>query len=106
MILEKTSNKTVRNKITENIFKQDLGDKYYFLRNKEVYIVAIAEIEGLHGLPRDATTISDELQQVLHGVVCLDTNKTITPPSALRYSRRVIARVNKKEEMQRDRRER
>ena len=53
------------------------------------------EIEGAHVLPRDTTTISDELQQVLHGVGRRDANKTITPDSALKYARRVIARVNK-----------
>ena len=53
------------------------------------------EIEGAHGLPRDTTTISNELQQVLHGVGRRDVAKTITLDSALRYSRRVIARVNK-----------
>ena len=57
--------------------------------------MATAEIEGAHGLPRDTSTISDELQQVLHGVGRRDANKTITPDSALRYARRVIGRVNK-----------
>ena len=42
--------------------------------------------------------ISDELQQVLYGEVRRDANNTITPESALRYDRRVIARVNKEEE--------
>ena len=43
----------------------------------------------------DATTISDELQQVIHGMGRRDANKTIAPPSALRYSLRVITIVNK-----------
>ena len=60
--------------------------------------MATTEIEGAHGLPRDTSTISDELQQVLHGVGRRDANKTSTPPSALRYAHRVIARVNKEEE--------
>ena len=46
----------------------------------------------------DTITISNELQQVLHGVGSRDANKTITPDSALRYARRVIACVNKEEE--------
>ena len=50
------------------------------------------------GPPRDTSTISDETQQVLHGVGRQDSNKTITPDSALRYARRVIARVNKEED--------
>ena len=56
------------------------------------------EIEVAHLLPRDTTTISDELQQVLHDVDCRDSNKAITPDSALRYARRVIVRVNKEKE--------
>ena len=59
MSLGKISNTTVRNTITENIFKQELGHKYYLLNNKELYIVATTEIEGAHGLPRGDNTISD-----------------------------------------------
>ena len=60
--------------------------------------MATTEIEGAHGLPRDTNTVSDELQHVIHGVGCRYANKTITPPSALRYARRVIPCVNKEEE--------
>ena len=60
--------------------------------------MATIEIEVAHGLPRYTSTISDELQQVLYGVGCRDANTTITPDSALRYARRVIARVNKEED--------
>ena len=56
------------------------------------------EIEGAHGLPRDTCTISDELQQVLYGVGRRYASNTITPESALRYARRLIARVNKGED--------
>ena len=68
MSLGKISNKNVRKTITENIVKQELRHKSYPLRDEESYIVATKEIEGEHGLPRDTTTISDEPQQVLHGV--------------------------------------
>ena len=57
MSLGKISNKTVRKTITEKIVKQELGHKSYLLKYKEAYIVAITEIEGTHGLPRDTTTI-------------------------------------------------
>ena len=60
--------------------------------------MATTHIEGARGLPRDTTTISDEIQQVLHGVGLQDANKTITLDSALRYELRVIARVNKEED--------
>ena len=59
--------------------------------------MATIEIEDAHGIQRDTTTISDELQQVLNGVGHHDANKTITPDSALRYARRVIGRENKEE---------
>ena len=60
--------------------------------------MATIEIEGAHGLPRYTTTISDELQKVLHSVGCQEANKTITQDSALRYAHRVIGRVNKEED--------
>ena len=97
MSLGEISNKDVRKTITENIFKQELGHKYYLLKEEEAYIVETTEIEVSHGLPRDITTVSYELQQVLHVVGRWDANKTITLPSALRYARRVIARLNKEE---------
>ena len=62
MSLGEISNKTVRNTITENIVKQELGHKYYLLRDKEAYILETTEIEGAHGLTRDTTTVSDKLQ--------------------------------------------
>ena len=60
--------------------------------------MATTEIEGAHGLTRDTSTIYNELQHVLYGVGRRDANNTITPESALRYARRVIARLNKEEE--------
>ena len=60
--------------------------------------MAETKIEGAHGLPRDTNTIYDELQQVIHSVGRRDANKTIKSRSALRYVRRVIARVNKEED--------
>ena len=44
------------------------------------------------------STISDKLQQVLHGVGRWDVAKPIAPDFAPMYARRVIARVNKEEE--------
>ena len=43
----------------------------------------------------DTTSLSNELQQVLHGVGCRDANKIIKSNYALRYARRVIVYVNK-----------
>ena len=91
------SNKSVRKMMTENIIKQKLGHKYYHLKDEEAYIVVATEIEGVHGLPRDTNTISNELQQVMHGVGRQESNKTIKSRSTIRYACRVIARVNKEE---------
>ena len=95
MSLGKTSNKTVRNTITENIAKPKFGHKYYLLKDEEAYTVGTTEIEFSRGLTRDTNTVSHELQKVLHGMGRQDANKTITFCSALRYSHRVIARLNK-----------
>ena len=78
MSLGETSNKTGRNTKTEKIVKHELGHESYILKDKKEYIVATAEIEGAHGLPRDTNTISDELQQVLHGVDPRDAKKKYT----------------------------
>ena len=59
MSLGKINNKSVRKKITGNIVKQKLVQKYYLIKDEEAYIVATTEIEGSHGLPRDTNTISD-----------------------------------------------
>ena len=56
------------------------------------------EIEGAHGLPRDTTSISDELQHVLHDLGRQYPNKTIKSCYVLRYTRRVIALLIKEEE--------
>ena len=98
MSLGEISNITVRKKMTESIVRQKLGHIYYLLKDEETYIVRATEVEASHGLPRDTTTISGELQQVLHVAGRRDANKTITPDSALRYARRVIVRLNKEEE--------
>ena len=57
-----------------------------------------SEIEGAHGLPMDTTSISNELQQVLHGMGRRHANNRIKMHSALRYTRRVTYLVNKEEE--------
>ena len=95
MRLGEIRRKTVRNTITEKIFRFEVGHETHLLKDEEAYIVATIEIEGAYGLQRDTCTISDELQHVLYGVGRRDANNIITPDSALRYDRRVIARVNK-----------
>ena len=42
--------------------------KNYFLKYEEAYIVATSEIDDGHGLPRDSTIPTNDLQRVLHDV--------------------------------------
>ena len=44
------------------------GRSTYHLKGKEAYIVATAEMEGAHGLLRDAISIANDIQQVIHCV--------------------------------------
>ena len=57
-------------------------------------MVETVEIEGEHGIPKDATSLANELQQVLHRIVKIRVIKEIKSKSAYRYDRRVIERVN------------
>ena len=75
-----------------------MGQQIYLIKDKEAYIVAKSEIEGAHGLPMDTTSISIELQQVLHGVGRRHANNGIKANSVLRYARRVIVCANREEE--------
>ena len=90
MRLGEIRSKTVRKTITEKIVRFEVGHETHLLKDEEAYIVVTTEIEGVHGLPRDNTIISDEPQQMLYGMGRRDANSTITPDSALRYACRVI----------------
>ena len=68
MRLGKIRSKTVRKTITEKIVRFEVGHENHLLKDEEEYIAATTEIEGAHGLPRDTSAISDELQKVLYGV--------------------------------------
>ena len=60
--------------------------------------MATSEIDGAHGLPRDIVTFINELQQVLHDVGQWIIGNPIKLESAQIYARRLIQRVNIKEE--------
>ena len=92
------NDKSVIKKITEKVFKNKWGHKYYLLKDKEAYIEETTEIEGSNALSRFTTAISNELQQLIHGVGCQDTNNRIKIDSTLRYAIKVFARENKEEE--------
>ena len=60
--------KTVREVITHIVFNNRPVPKTYLLKDEEAYTVATSGIDGAHGIPRDATSLTNELQQVIHGV--------------------------------------
>ena len=92
-------------KVTRQIFRKVIrlttirkfGRETYLLRYEDTYIVAIAEMEGAHELPRYATGIANELQQVLDLLVKIRFFNEIKPKSAYKYDLRVIERVNEEE---------
>ena len=67
------------------------------LRYKEAYIVATAEMEGSHVLPKYSIILSNDLQKVLHSVGKQNIVDEINSKSAIQYARKVVERVNKEE---------
>ena len=64
----KITKKIVREVIMNTVVKNRPGPNFYLLKDKKSYILATSEMDGAHGLLRDATSLSNKLQQVLHGV--------------------------------------
>ena len=57
-----------------------------------------SEINGLHGLPIDTTSLANELKQVLHFLGKISIGNVIKHKSAKRYAHRFIEQANKGEE--------
>ena len=53
-----------------------------------------SEIYGARGLPRDTTSLVNEIQQVLRGLVKISNSDGIQPKSAQSYARIVVQSVN------------
>ena len=64
------------------------------LIDTEVYTMTAAKLEYIYGIPRDTTSIKNELQQVLHLVGKIRIFDGIKNNSTYKYSRRVIFWVN------------
>ena len=54
-------------------------------------------MDGAHGIPRDAISPANKLQQVLNGVGKQKTGNENKPNSTYEYNCRVIQRVNKED---------
>ena len=83
--------------ITRTTVKNRLGRKPYIFKDEVAYIMASSEMEVAHELPRDATSLSNELQQVIHDLGKQKIGKEIKQNSAQSYTPIVIRRVNKEE---------
>ena len=65
---DKITKKTFREVIMNTVVKNRPGPKSYILKEKEEFIVAKSEMDGANRLPRDATSLTNKLQQVIYGV--------------------------------------
>ena len=83
--------------ITHTVVKNKTGPKTFLLKEKEAYIVATSEIDGAHKLPRDTTSLKNELQQVLHEVGKRGIGNLTKEKITQRYDRRVIKWINREE---------
>ena len=59
--------------------------------------MSTSEIDRAYGIPRDETSLANELKQVLHDVGKCRISKEIKPGYSQRYFRRFIKRLNKEE---------
>ena len=64
-----------------------VGRPTYLNSDEESLVVALAEIEGAHGLPIDVNTLGVELQLVIKAVNARPSTKEITPKASSKYTR-------------------
>ena len=67
--------------------KIKFGRPTYLISDEETLVVALAEIEGTHGLPIDVNTLGAELQFFMKAVNAQKSTKYITPKSSSKYTR-------------------
>ena len=77
----------IKEVIAKIVVKKKSKNKTYLIKDKEAYIVAKSEICCSHGLPRDKTSLTNELQQVLHYVGKKSISNKIKSKSAQIYLR-------------------
>ena len=77
--------------------KNIIGRPTNLLRDKEAYIITIAEIESAHRLLEDEISLANELQKVLHWKGKINSVDEINSKSAMNYSHKVLEMVNKDE---------
>ena len=90
----KITNRIVRELIEKIVVTKKRGDKTYLLKDEEEYIVSKSEIDGAHGLPRDISSFTNELQQVIRDVGKQIIGNGIQPQYSQKYAHRFIQHVN------------
>ena len=76
------------------MFKIEVGRPTYLNSDEEELVVALAEIEGAHGLPIDVNKLGAELKLFMKAVSARQSTKDITPKASSKYTFSVIKRVN------------
>ena len=81
--------------IAKTVVKNKSVNKTYPLKDEKSYIATTSEIDGAHVLPRDISSFTNEIQQLLHDVGKLRTVNIIQPKYEQSYSCKVIQYVNR-----------
>ena len=95
IVVYKTTKKKDRWVISKKVVKNKSWPKTYLLKDKEAYIVATSEIYDAHGLPKDIVRLTNELQQVFHGIIQRSIGNGIQTKYVQSYAYRFIKYVNR-----------
>ena len=98
-----------KEKLKSTIFKipkPNAGRPTLLTKDEETLVVATAELKVAHALPSSRKIVAMKLNEVLEGVKGRDIESPVKHKSKIRYAKRVIRRVNAREEEATDQRKR
>ena len=98
-----------KEKLKSTIFKipkPNAGRPTLLTKDEETLVVATAELKAAHALPSSRKIVAMKLNEVLEGVKGRDIESPVKHKSKIRYAKRVIRRVNAREEEATDQRKR
>ena len=72
--------------IKMSVHRIKVGRPTYLNSDEEALVVALAQIEGAHGLPIDVNTLGVELQLVVKAFNAVQSTKDITPKASSQYT--------------------
>ena len=64
----KITKKRVRDMIMHTVVNNITGPKTYLIKDRATYIVTTSKIDGANLIPRNTTSLANQLQQVIHDV--------------------------------------